>query len=579
MTRISRQCARLVAAAATLLASVSGAGARADSPLYESAEFTLTADSVVQGPFEATAHSPQRITTNYPRAAHEVMFKFSLNGAENEFPPGQDQMIYLRPHDGRIVTPVYTFGRLLPAAIPEPEPGVSSEEGTVAVTFRLDMREVLAQFETTGAYTPPNGTRIGAAEFDGVYIMGNTAPLTWDMGSLTPGSRWQLQDEDGDGIYTVTLPFDAVYNRPLDSAGRAVWELQRDLSRFPRYRSEQTLVDAIHNLSLEELLALLREDGGLSAGARWPEVWTRDAAWGAILAAAPLLPDEVRRSLLLKVDARGRIVQDLGTGGSWPVSTDRMAWAVAAWELYAVSGDRDWLRQSYGIVRRSAEADLKTAYDPATGLFFGESSFLDWREQSYPRWMEPKDIYLSRTLGTNALHFATYRILARMARSLGEPAAHYERLADSLRRSINEQLWQEDRGYYGQFLYGRNYPSLSPRAEGLGEAFAILFGIADERRAARLAKSMPVVVYGVPSFWPYIPDVPPYHNAGLWPQVGGFWTWAAAEAGHTGSVEHGLASLYRATALFLTNKENMVAATGHFEGTELNSDRLLGSVG
>ncbi|HZO17709.1 MAG TPA: hypothetical protein VFB46_01905, partial [Gemmatimonadaceae bacterium] len=44
-------------------------------------------------------------------------------------------------------------------------------------------------------------------------------------------------------------------------------------------------------------------------------------------------------------------------------------------------------------------------------------------------------------------------------------------------------------------------------------------------------------------------------------------------------VEHGLGSIYRAAALFLTNKENMVASTGHFEGTELNSDRLIGSVG
>ncbi len=28
-----------------------------------------------------------------------------------------------------------------------------------------------------------------------------------------------------------------------------------------------------------------------------------------------------------------------------------------------------------------------------TYLMRGESSFLDWREQTYPRWMEPVDIY------------------------------------------------------------------------------------------------------------------------------------------------------------------------------------------
>jgi hypothetical protein len=60
--------------------------------------------------------------------------------------------------------------------------------------------------------------------------------------------------------------------------------------------------------------------------------------------------------------------------------------------------------------------------------------------------------------------------------------------------------------------------------------------------------------------------------------VGAYWTWASAEAENTPAVEHGLASLYRAAGLFLTNKENMVAQTGHFEGTEINSDRQLWSV-
>jgi len=85
--------------------------------------------------------------------------------------------------------------------------------------------------------------------------------------------------------------------------------------------------------------------------------------------------------------------------------------------------------------------------------------------------------------------------------------------------------------------------------------------------AARVVRSHPVVDFEAPSFWPYIPEIPPYHNAGIWPFVTSYWTWASASAGNTPGVEHGLASLYRAAALFLTNKENMVAQTGHFEGT------------
>ena len=53
---------------------------------------------------------------------------------------------------------------------------------------------------------------------------------------------------------------------------------------------------------------------------------------------------------------------------------------------------------------------------------------------------------------------------------------------------------------------------------------------------------------------------------------------AGADAGNTSAVQHGLDANTRAAALFLTNKENMVAATGHYEGTALNSDRQLWSV-
>ena len=541
--------------------------------------FTLTDTSVVQGRFSAVAVTRDRIETNYPRAPREVMFKFSINGQDNEFPPGTDHMIYVRPRAGKITTPLYQFGRVDAPRTPGPEDAPPSEEGTAAVTFRLDMRPVLASFRGRGSYDPPNGSPIRRGDFKGVYIVGNAEPLTWDFSVLEPGSRFELTDPNRDGIYTVTLPFETIYTRPADDSGRAVWVRKRDIARFPELVSSHRLVDALYRLSLEELVELRRDDGALMGGAKWEGIWTRDVSWGALLAFAPIAPDEVRRSLLVKVDSSGRIIQDMGTGGSWPVSTDRMAWALAAWELYAVTGDREWLRQCYDVIRRSVDADLAVAFDSATGLFRGESSFLDWREQSYPAWMDPKDIYQSQNLGTNALHYATHRVLGRMAAALGDSSGQWDTMAARIRQGMNTHLWLADQGYYGQFRYGRVHQSLSPRAEGLGEALAIIYGVAGTEQRDVLVRRAPVVPFGVPSFWPYIGDQPPYHNAGIWPQVAGFWTWAAAEAGNEAAVEHGLASIYRAAALFLTNKENMVASTGHFEGTELNSDRLIGSVG
>jgi len=579
VTPLSRR-ARAIASAAGFLAVHAGAAATlpAQSELYRSDAFVVTDSSVRQARYEAVAVSRDTIVSTYPRSAREVHYKFSLNSQENEFPPGTEHTLFVRPRQGRIVTPVHVFGVRPPPPIPTPEQSASSEEGVAQVTFRLDMRPVLRRFRERGSYRPPNGPPIRADEFQGVYVIGTPEPLTWEYRTLRPGSPLQLTDPDGDSVYAVTVPIEAAYTRPLAADGRAVWARKLELAGFPQLASEQRLLDALYRMSLEELRQLVREDGALSAGEKWPGVWTRDVSLSAILSLAVVAPDATRKSLLAKVDSSGRIIQDTGTGGSWPVSTDRMVWALAAWELYATTGDREWLRTAYDIIRRSAEADLHAAFDPGTGLFRGESSFLDWREQSYPRWMDPKDIYQGEALGTNAIHYATYRILADMARALGQPPRRWIRIADAVRRGMNVHLWQPERGWYGQYRYGRNFPALSPRAEGLGEALSVIYGVPTAEQRARLARSAPVVAFGEPSFWPYIPDVPLYHNASIWPFVTTYWTWAAAEAGNTAGVEHGLANIYRAAALFLTNKENMVAATGHFEGTVLNSDRQLWSV-
>ena len=560
------------------LAAIMTSTLDAQSQLYRSKEFVVTDTSVRQGRFEAVALSRDTIVSSYPRAGREVRFRFSINSQDNEFRPGTEHTVYVRPRNGSIVTPVYVFGVEGAPFLPTPEQSASSEDGTARITFRLDMRPVLRSFRATGTYKPPNGNAIGRDAFQGVYVVGGTAPMTWDMASIRPGSPLQLTDADGDSIYTVTLPFEATYTRPLAAEGRAIWTRTMDLSAFPQLTSPQRLVDALYRMSLEELRQLVRDDGALSAGAKWEGVWTRDVSLSSVLGLSFAAPDAVRRSLMAKVDSAGRIIQDTGTGGSWPVSTDRTTWALAAWELYAATGDRAWLRTAYDVISRSAEADLHAALDRSTGLFRGESSFLDWREQSYPRWMEPTDIYQSQNLGTNAVHYATYRILADMASALGEPSARWSAVADTVRRGMNAHLWQAERGWYGQYRYGRNSMSLSPRSEGLGEALTIIYGVGSPDQRATLSRGAPVVPFGMPSFWPYIPNEKLYHNAAIWPFVTAYWTWASAEARNTAGVEHGLGATYRASALFLTNKENTVAATGHFEGTELNSDRQLWSV-
>lgn len=369
-----------------------------------------------------------------------------------------------------------------------------------------------------------------------------------------------------------------VSDYPADGSPHArTWHLDEDISGYPQFHSAFPLSDALYNLSLAELRKNRRADGAFNAGAKWEGVWTRDISYSTLLSIAIIDPEGAKTSLRQKV-RRGRIVQDTGTGGSWPVSTDRITWALAAWEIYTVTGDRGWLRESYDVIQRSILDDEHVVLDPVTGLAHGESSFLDWREQTYPRWMQPADIYASECLGTNAIYFRTYQILGAMSHELGQPDPRWQQQAEHIGYAINAQLWQEDRSYYGQYLYGRITPSLSPRAEALGEALTMLFDIAPQDRQNRMLHSQPFMAYGVPTVYPSSADIPPYHNRSVWPFVQSFWNLAAAKSNDESVVLYGLASLYRSSAMFLTNKENFVSSTGNPQGTAINSDRQLWSV-
>jgi hypothetical protein len=548
--------------------------------LYRSPRFVITDSTVVQGEHRATAVSPRQVVSTYVSdvrvtTPRHVAFKFSLDGRDNERGFGRDHHLVLPVEGGSITTPVYRFGESHPADTLRPE----TEETLAAdimVTVRLDLSGMHRAFDRGKMFVTPTGDSIRADEFTHVGIAGSVSPLTWSFSSLPHRDDLTLTDPDGDGIYTVILRFPAVQQGDGED-GPNTWTPATDIDADPRYHSPVLLTEALYNMALDEMNLDVQADSTFMAGKEWPGVWTRDVSYSILLSLAFLRPGICKNSLLAKVDD-GRIIQDTGTGGSWPVSTDRMTWALAAHELYLTTGDRDWLARAFRIIRPSLQADRHAAFNPETGLFYGESSFLDWREQTYPRWMEPKDIYASHALGTNVVFYQTLQILADMARELGEPHAIFDRQAEQLKRAINRHLWQPKHGYYGQFLYGRQHLSLSPRSETLGEALAVLFGVADAERAQTIIRSTPVLEFGPPCIYPQIPVIPPYHNNGIWPFVVAYWTWASALAENQAAVEHGLASLYRSAALFATWKENMVADTGDYRGTQVNSDRQLWSV-
>ncbi len=364
------------------------------------------------------------------------------------------------------------------------------------------------------------------------------------------------------------------YFMPVDKE----WTAKNDLSPYPRLTTGNTLHTAIYNMGLDEMINNVEPDTTLRTGREWAGVWTRDVSYSIILSMAYLQPEAAKVSLRHKVNSRGQIIQDTGSGGAWPISTDRMCWALAAFEVYKVTGDREWLAYIYPIIKNSFEKDFVTTYT-ADNLVHGETSFIDWREQSYPRWMQTADIYNSCALSTSVVHAASLNVLSQIATILGDKTAatQYGEKAKSLISAINSHFWIEDKGYYAMYDYGRKYKMLNRRAETLGLSLAILFDIADTQRARTITEHNPTTPFGAAIFYPQIADIRPYHNNALWPFVASYWALANAKVGNERGTLEAIGSVFRPAALFATNKENFVLDNGDI-ATELNSSNMLWSL-
>jgi len=364
------------------------------------------------------------------------------------------------------------------------------------------------------------------------------------------------------------------YFMPVDQ----IWRRKNDISTYPRLKSDNKLHNAIFNMGLDEMVNAVEPDTTLRTGKEWAGVWTRDVSYSIILSMAYLQPEASMISLMKKVNPSGQIIQDTGSGGAWPISTDRMVWVLAAYEIYKVTGNRTWLAKVYPIAERSIDKDSKTVMSER-GLVKGETSFIDWREQSYPRWMQTADISQSEALGTNVIYAAALDAISKMGKALGKKksAEKYETMSKELATNINRTFWIDDKGYYGMYTYGRDNKILNPRAETLGEALSIIYNIAPDERKKSISQNLPHTPFGPAIFYPQIADIPNYHNNALWPFVASYWALAQAKAGNEKGTLEAIGSVFRPAALFATNKENLNLDNGDYY-TELNSSNMLWSL-
>lgn len=390
----------------------------------------------------------------------------------------------------------------------------------------------------------------------------------------------------------------------------------RERAGEPYVESGSTLFDALFAMAVDDALQAsvtqIRDDaynGGqpipchcFETGEKWHYVWTRDLSYALDLGLAGFDPQRAVTGLLFKTsgfrpgvpvppetpDSSEQIIQDTGSGGSWPVSTDRVAWALGAERTLATlhgAARARFARQAYRALRGTLEADRLAAFDPHVGLYGGEESFLDWREQTYPAWIvdDLPAMAQSKALSTNVLHYRAMRLAARLAREFGarDVAARYTGWADALAVAINREFWVPSAGLYATYTTADRNPAVIEKYDLLGNDLAIVSGIADLARARSILSRYPFAPFGPPVVWPEAPDMFVYHNRAIWPFVTAYTLRAAAHAGHVAAADRAFASLMRGAALHLSNMENLEWLTGESQfddGPAINSRRQLWSI-
>ncbi|MDI9237825.1 Six-hairpin glycosidase-like protein [Lysobacter sp. LF1] len=394
-----------------------------------------------------------------------------------------------------------------------------------------------------------------------------------------------------------------------DAAGTAI---ERDIAIQPmRSDTASVLFDGLFALAQDELqraqVASITDnayDSGrpipcpcFETGEKWRYVWTRDLSFAADLALARLAPQRTRDSLRFKLsDARAGgspgtyVLQDTGSGGSWPISSDRVVWFLGAAAL-PPSDDTDAQRfadQTWSALTATLAQDRQYVFDEDMGLYRGETSFLDWREQSYPRWTADDVGFIGQSfaLSTNVLHYRALRLAARLAHERGDArAAQYDAQADALARAIDRRFWRDDRGLYMSYIGTAAHPVPFEAYDLLGLALLIDSGIAPEDRARRALSNYPTLESGSPVIWPQQPGIAIYHNRAIWPFVSAYALRAARRLDDAPRIEHEIRSLMRGAALAASNMENFELTTqavhvddGALSGPVVNSPRQLWSV-
>ena len=383
---------------------------------------------------------------------------------------------------------------------------------------------------------------------------------------------WVPKSMDRIGSNLTTANLDSLYSN-LDSLnvkfvqGKS-WRLRKTRpTMMPEYSCNQPLIETLYNMSIEGIADGIDKNGNFMASHNYSRLYC-----AIYLSLACLKPHQAMSTLKTMVDRDSIIMQ---REGQWPVVSDHIGWATAAWEVYKITGDREWLAFCYHTIEKTLNINRQVLLDQATGLVHG-AGYTSARPLGTPRmtWMSYNDLFACMALGNNILTGNAYSILSEMGDELGIEN-DYMKNAQRIKDAINQHLWNESHGFYSSFLYGMAVPRQAPLTDNTSQAMCVLWGIADDDRAENLIANTPVSNYGVNVTYPASAPIEPYFVNASWATTQAMWNIAAAYTSNENALRRGLGALYRAQALYQSRGIHMQGINTDDLGTSASNAAMV----
>jgi glycogen debranching enzyme len=277
-------------------------------------------------------------------------------------------------------------------------------------------------------------------------------------------------------------------------------------------------------------------DGILAAGADYGGEWVRDISISSWFGVSLLRPQVAEKSLWSVTLSRDTIGHQY-----W----DKIIWVIGALNHFKVNGDTAFLRQAFICSGNTMDQLENTVFDKSYGLFTGPSVFNDGIA-GYPEPIYDNKINSSfvldhhaksiKCLSTNCVYYGAYLSLYEMGKILNireNTEKGFLNKAAELKKNILEYFYNPDENKFNYVIDSTG--KIFSYQEGLGNSFAIIFGIVDKEEAVKVINSIHISAFGITSIYPdfpyFSPDKPGRHNNIVWPMVNGYWAMACKHAG------------------------------------------------